>query len=51
MGVSDTGQGALGYWRYKVTVHLRETGGVDMTVTNIEVQALSGSNILATAKS
>jgi hypothetical protein len=30
-------------------VHLRETGGVDMTVTNIQVQALCGSNILATA--
>jgi len=48
MGVSDAGQGALGDWQYKVTVHLRETGGVDMTVTNIQVQALFGSNILAT---
>lgn len=27
MGVSDAGQGALGDWQYKVTVHLRETGG------------------------
>jgi hypothetical protein len=49
MGVSDAGQGALGDWQYKATVHLRETGGVDTTVTNIQVQALSGSNILATA--
>jgi hypothetical protein len=49
VGVSDAGQGALGDWQYKVTVHLRETGGVDMTVTNIQVQALFGSNILATA--
>ena len=49
MSVSDAGQGALGDWQYKVTVHLRETGGVDMTVTNIKVQALLASNILATA--
>ena len=49
MSVSDAGQGALGDWQYKVTVHLRETGGVDMTVTSIEFQALFGSNILATA--
>jgi hypothetical protein len=50
MGVSNAGQGALGNWQYKVTVHLRETGGVDMTVTNIQVQALFGSHILATAR-
>jgi len=49
MGVSNAGQGALGDWQYKVTVHLRETGGVVMTVTNIQIQALLGSNILATA--
>ncbi len=49
MCVSAAGQGALGDWQYKVTVHLRETGGLDMTVTNIQVQALFGSNILATA--
>ena len=29
-------------------MHLRETGGVDMTVTNIEVRARLGSNLLAT---
>ena len=28
-GVSDAGQGALGDWQYKVTVRLRETGGLD----------------------
>ena len=33
----------------KVTVHLRETGGVGVTVTNIPVQVLFGSSILATA--
>ncbi len=49
MGVSDAGQGALDTWQYKVTAYLRETGGVDMTVTNIEVQARLGSNLLATA--
>ena len=49
MGISDAGQGALGDWQYKITVHLRETGGVDVTVTNIQIQALFGSNILATA--
>jgi hypothetical protein len=49
VGFSDAGQSALGDWQYKVTMHLRETGGVDMMVTNIQVQALVGSNILATA--
>ena len=49
MGVSDAGQGALGNWQYKVSVRLRETGGLDMTVTNIQVQARIDSNILATA--
>ncbi len=49
MGLSDAGQGAPGNWQYRVTVHLRETGGVDMTVTNIEVRARLGSNLLATA--
>jgi hypothetical protein len=38
------------YWQYKATVRLRETGGVDTTVTNIHPQALVGSNILATAR-
>ena len=31
-------------------MHLRETGGVDITVTNVQVQALLGSNIQATAR-
>ena len=48
MGLADAGQGALGDWQYKVTVHLRETGGLDITVTNIQCQALLGSNILST---
>jgi hypothetical protein len=48
MGVSDAGQRALGDWQYTVTVHLRETGGVDTTVTNIQVEARLGSNTLAT---
>ena len=43
MAVSDAGQGALGDWRYKVTARLRQTGGVDMTVTNIQILAGSGS--------
>ena len=49
MGVNDAGQSARGDWQYNVAVNLSETGGVDMTVTNIEVQALVGSDILATA--
>jgi hypothetical protein len=48
VAVSDAGQDALGHWQYKVIVHLRETAGVDLTATYIYVQALSGSNILAT---
>lgn len=49
MGVVDAGQGAVGDWQYKITVSLRETGGVDMTVTNIQMQAALASKILATA--
>lgn len=48
MILNDAGQGALGDWQYKVTVHLSETGGVETAVTNIQLQALFGSNILAT---
>lgn len=49
MIVSDAGQDASGHWQYNGTVRLLETGGVELTVTNIQVQALLGSNILATA--
>jgi hypothetical protein len=49
MTLSDAGQDAFGHWQYKGTVRLLETGGVQVTVTNIQVQALLGSNILATA--
>jgi len=48
MILNDAGQGAHGDWRYQVTVHLSETGGVKTTVTNIQFQALFASNILAT---
>ena len=48
MVLNDAGQGAHGDWRYKVTVHLSETGGVETAVTNIQFQALFASNILAT---
>lgn len=51
MTVSDAGQDAFGHWQYNGTVRLLETGGVELTVTNIQVQALLGSNILATASS
>jgi hypothetical protein len=48
MVLNDAGQGAHGDWRYKVTVHLSETGGVETAVTSIQFQALFASNILAT---
>ena len=48
MALNDAGQGAHGDWRYKITVHLSETGGVETAVTNIQFQALFASNILAT---
>ena len=48
MILNDAGQGAHGDWRYKVTVHLSETGGVETAVTSIQFQALFASNILAT---
>ena len=38
-----------GNWRYKVTVRLRETGGVDMTVTHLQAHARYGSDIRGTA--
>ena len=40
VAVTDAGQDALGHWEYKVTVHLRETAGVDLTATYIYAQAL-----------
>ena len=49
MSVVDAGQSAVSGWQYKVIVNLRETGGVDMTVTNIQMQAAVASRILATA--
>jgi hypothetical protein len=48
MRVSDVVQGTLGDWQYKVTAQLREIGGVDVTVTDIQVQALLRSTSLAT---
>jgi hypothetical protein len=47
--VNDAGQDALGNWQYKFTVFLRETGGVNTTVTNLHVQARLGSDFLASA--
>ena len=49
MAVNDAGQDALGDWQYKVTAQLRETGGVDIMVTSIQIQARFGSKTLATA--
>jgi len=51
LGVSDVTQSALGVWYYTVTAQLRETGGVDVTVTDIQIQALVGSTNLATNSS
>jgi hypothetical protein len=48
MILNDAGQGTHGDWRYKVTVHLSETGGVATAVTSIQLQALFASSILAT---
>jgi hypothetical protein len=47
--VSDSGQNALGRWRYNVTVSLHDTTGVDVIVTNIDVQAFAGSTLIGTA--
>jgi hypothetical protein len=48
LGVSDVAQSAPGVWDYTVTAQLHETGGVDVTVTDIQIQALLGSTNLAT---
>lgn len=50
LGVSDVTQNSLGEWDYRVTAQLRETGGVDVTVTDIQIQALLGSTNLAADK-
>jgi hypothetical protein len=49
MSISDDGQGPLGEWQYAVTIRLSETAGVDVTVTDIRIQALLDSDPLATA--
>jgi hypothetical protein len=49
VGVSDGGQNASGQWRYNVTVSLHDTNSVDVTVTNIEVQAWAGSTLIGAA--
>jgi hypothetical protein len=48
MRVGDVVQGALGDWQYTVTARVREVGGLDVTVTDIQVHALVGSTSLAT---
>jgi hypothetical protein len=49
MTVSDAGQDGSGHWQYHGTVRLLDTGALELTVTKIRVQALVGSNVLATA--
>jgi hypothetical protein len=49
MSISDEAQGPLGEWQYTVTIRLSETAGVDVTVTDIRIQALVDSHPLATA--
>jgi hypothetical protein len=51
MTLRDAGQGGAGEWRYEAGVYLRETGGVDVTVTNIEIQLLLEAKALGTARS
>jgi hypothetical protein len=48
---SDAEQGARGDWLYKASVNLRETGGVGVTVTNVQTQLLLDSKVLGTASS
>jgi hypothetical protein len=49
MSLNDAGQGALGDWLYDARVKLLEIGGVDLTVTSVQVQASMDSMILGTA--
>jgi hypothetical protein len=51
MTVSDAGQDPRGAWQYNAIFSLRETGGVRVTVTNIQVEVFSGFKVLATAGS
>jgi hypothetical protein len=48
LGVGDVAQSAPGGWDYTVTARLHETGGVDVTVTDIQIQVLLGSTDLVT---
>lgn len=48
MSVSNGVRGANGGWQYTVTVELRETRGVAVTVTDIQLKARTGSTSLAT---
>jgi hypothetical protein len=48
---TDAEQDARGNWLYKASVNLRETGGVGVTVTNVQTQLLSDSKVLGTASS
>jgi hypothetical protein len=49
--LSDVGQDVSGRWQYKLAMHLVETAGVEVTTTSIQIQALVGSNTLATVDS
>jgi hypothetical protein len=49
LSISDAGQDPLGAWQYSATVTLRETAGVDVTVTNISYFTISGPDRLASA--
>jgi hypothetical protein len=46
---TDAEQDARGDWLYKASVNLRETGGVGVTVTNVQIQLLLDSTVLGTA--
>jgi hypothetical protein len=51
MGLTDAGPSARGDWLYEARVYLRETGGVDVTITNLQIQVLLDSKVLGAARS
>jgi c-di-GMP-binding flagellar brake protein YcgR len=51
MGLTDAGPSARGDWLYEARVYLRETGGVDVTITNVQIQVLLDSKVLGAARS
>ena len=50
MGLQDIEASASGEWLYEARVYLHERGGANVTVTKVQLQVASGSNVLANSR-